>query len=177
MLATEESPAAETRSVRQHAESMLRTTPIAFGIIALVGTVPRSPLAAQESACPYDQCALALHRSFWSQYLVRGDSAVRVARIGFRAPTLAEFAAREDSAGVFVRRFRTYHTSGNWLMLLGALTAAAGELVVYQSREDVLGSGIMLAGLGVMITGGERTRRGHNALQRAIWFYNRTLPR
>ncbi|MBI2074165.1 MAG: hypothetical protein HYW06_10815 [Gemmatimonadetes bacterium] len=156
---------------------MLRTRLIELGVIALLGTVVRSPLAAQDSTCSYDKCALALHRSFWSQYLVRGDSAIRVARIGFRAPTLAEFAAREDSAGVYVQRFRAHHTSGNWLLLVGALTAAAGELVVYQSREDVLGSGIMVVGLGVMITGGERARRGNNALQRAIWFYNRTLPR
>jgi hypothetical protein len=100
-----------------------------------------------------------------------------VARIGFRAPTLAEFAAPEDSAGVDTRRFRAYHTSGSWLLLLGALTAVAGEIVVYQSHQDALGSGIMVVGLGVMITGGERARRGSNALQRAIWFYNRTLPR
>ncbi len=156
---------------------MLRTTLIELGVIALLGTVVHSPLRAQDSTCSYDQCALALRRSFWSQYLVRGDSALQVARIGFRAPTLADFAAREDSAGVYVRRFRAYHTSGSWLMLAGAVAAAAGEIVVYRSRADVLGSGIMLVGLGAIITGGERARRGTNALQRAIWFYNRSLRR
>ena len=156
---------------------MCRTSLILLGYLALLGVAVHTPLVAQDSTCSYDDCALALHRSFWSQYLVRGDSAVRVARIGFRAPTLAEFAAREDSAGVYVRRFRAYHTSGSWLMLVGALAAAAGELVIYESREDVLGSGMVLVGLGVMITGGERSPRGSNALQRAIWFYNRSLPR
>lgn len=156
---------------------MFRPALIPMSLLALFATAAHSPLAAQDSTCSYDRCALALHRSFWSQYLVRGDSAVPVARIGFRAPTLAEFAARQDSAGIYTRRFRGYHTSGNWLLLLGALTAAAGEIVVSESREDVLGSGIFVVGLGVMITGAERTRRGRNALQRAIWFYNRTLPR
>ena len=102
---------------------------------------------------------------------------MRVARIGFRAPSLADFAAREDSAGIYFREFRAEHTSGNWLLLLGALTAVAGEVVVSQSDQDVLGTGLVVAGLGVMIGGGERARRGRNALQRAIWFYNRTLPK
>ncbi|HWP38282.1 MAG TPA: hypothetical protein VNL18_12095 [Gemmatimonadales bacterium] len=156
---------------------MLRTTLCSLGILILLGAVARRPLAAQDSTCSYDRCALALHRTFWSQYLVRGDSAVRVARIGFRAPNLAEFAAREDSAGTYIRRFQSYHTSGNWLSLLGSLTAAAGQILVYESREDAVGSVMMLVGVGVMITGTERSRRGRNALQRAIWYYNRTLPR
>jgi len=136
-----------------------------------------SPLAAQDSTCSYDRCALALHRGFWSSYLVRGDGVTRVARIGFRAPTLADFAARQDSAGFYFRQFRAQHTSGNWLQLLGALTAVAGQVVVYESRQDVVGTGILLVGYGVLFTGGERTRRGANSLQRAIWYYNRTLAR
>jgi hypothetical protein len=156
---------------------MIRNRLIELGFIAVVGSVATSPLDAQDSICTYNQCALALHRSFWSRHLVRGDSAIRVARIGFRAPALDEFAAREDSAGVYVRRFQADHTSGNWLMLLGALTAAAGELVVLESRHDVVGSAVMPVGVGVFFTGGQRARRGDNALHRAIWFYNRSLPR
>ena len=158
-------------------QTMTRNAPIALGLVALLGALAPCPLAAQDSTCSYNRCALALHRSFWSEYVVRGDSAVRVARIGFRAPSLADFAAREDSAGIYFREFRAEHTSGNWLLLLGALTAVAGEVVVSQSDQDVLGTGLVVAGLGVMIGGGERARRGRNALQRAIWFYNRTLPK
>jgi hypothetical protein len=163
--------------VRQRATHVIRRTLVLSGLGALLGIWTPSPLPAQDSTCAYDQCALALHRGFWSTYLVRGDSAARVARIGFRAPRLADLAARQDSTGFYIRQFRAQHTSGNWLLLLGGLTAAAGQLVAFESRQEAVGAGIMLVGLGVMFTGGERTRRGANSLQRAIWFYNRSLAR
>ena len=149
---------------------------ITAGVLALMAGAP-SRLPAQDSPCSYDRCALALHRSFLARHLVRGDSAVRVARIGFRAPALADYVARQDSAGLFVRQFRRDHTSGNWLLLVGMLTAVAGQLVVYESREDVIGTGVAITGFTIMVVGGQRVRRGDNALQRAIWHYNRTLSR
>ena len=156
---------------------MVRAHLIEAGLVALLLTASPSTLRAQASACTYDRCALALHRGFWGRYLVRGDSAVRVARIGFRAPTLAEFAERQDSVGVYIRQFRAGHTSGNWFLVLGTLTAAVGQILVQESRQDAVGTGVLAIGLGVLIVGAERRRHSDNALQRAIWFYNGTLTR
>ena len=150
---------------------------VGIALLSILGAAAPATVVAQDSTCTYDRCALAFHRSFWSRHLVRGDSGLRVARIGFSAPTLAEFANRQDSVGIYIRQFRARHTSGNWIAVLGVLTATAGQLVVYQSRADGVGSGIVLLGLGMVWVGGDRVRRGENALQRAIWLYNRTLVR
>ncbi len=162
--------------VKQHRNGMKQVILITISLIALLALAPLM-LRAQDSTCSYDRCALALHRSFLARHLVRGDSAVRVARIGFRAPALADFVARQDSAGLFIRQFRSDHTSGDWLLLVGMLTAVAGQFVVYESRQDAVGTGVAITGFALMVIGGERVRRGDNALQRAIWHYNRTLTR
>lgn len=139
-------------------------------------TTPDLNLRAQAS-CSFDQCGLAFRRTFWSRYLVRGDSAVPVARIGFIAPALPDFVARQDSVGAYFRQFRSGHTSGNWFMLLGAIGLAAGSTWVYGGNYEGVGVGISVLGLVAFIVGGERWRSSENALQRGIWLYNRELVR
>ena len=94
------------------------------------------------------------------------------------APRLEYLAGRDDSVGFYIRDFRTNHNSGTWFMLVGTLAASIGAALLYETPDyDAFAIGGLAIGVALVIPGGIKLRRSENSLQRAIWFYNRSLPR
>ncbi len=147
-------------------------------VLALtLGSTPYSVVGAQSrSTCTWDTCALRVHSAFLGGRLVRGVEDEKVAGVGWFAPTLALFEERSDTAATYYRSFRSKQNSGMALSLiaLGAITAG---VIAAGAGEEGLGVGLTLGGLAFGALGGIRMSSGQNDLHRAVWWYNRTLPR
>ena len=153
---------------------------VACALPALV-TVVR-PAAAQSdstTACTYTTCALRAEPGFFGNVLVRGADGETVAHLGWRAD-LKLLTARTDSSGVYARRYRT---DTRWSTAFGLLSI--GALIVAGAQTDPYGSvwpsngtltalTVGLVSLSASVPFGIRAQR---SLSRAVWWYNRSLPR
>jgi hypothetical protein len=143
-----------------------------------------APLRAQAAAaepCPYTRCALRLE----GQRLWRGaPPGAPAGRLGFwGAPPLVPLVAGSDSALAYAREFDRHYAAG--VRLAGAAGVAAGLLlaVAYGQRDGRVTAGDWalvggaLGALAVGVHGQRRVDRARDALARALWWYNRGLPR
>jgi hypothetical protein len=133
---------------------------------------------AVASGCPYDRCALRLQVRPWSDRVVRGSGAVPVGGAG-SAPVAALFAGAGDSARVHYETFRTLSRRGSRGESIGLAAGLAG-LVLYAASDSKTARGVAVGLLGVGYAAGHTSSYGladaETHLERAIWFYNRTLP-
>jgi len=98
------------------------------------------------------------------------------------APRLAPLVAGSDSALACAREFDRDYTTGARISTVagavgGVLIAFAFQNRFQDRRPDWWLIGGSYAALGVGIYGGWRTSRALRALSRALWWYNRDLPR
>ncbi len=126
------------------------------------------------SPCPYDRCALR----YEVPWIVEGQAATRVGRVGFlSSPHLAERVSRQDSALAYALRFERRNTAGQALsavgLVLGAGAFAWGLSGGSDTGPTVLGVGAFAFGFA----GGVVLSASHRDMARAIWWYNRDLPR
>ena len=151
----------------------------------LIGGLSAAPLTAESQggtstsvACPYDECALRLE----GPRLLRGVQGVPVGRLTlWSGPRLTDLVSTSDSARAYARRFDANYNWGSRLSFVGALFLAAvgvDHLRGYQGtmrREHQLELGI--SGGALLLAGGFKLRRANEALSRAMFWYNRDLPR
>ena len=144
------------------------------------GQDPSLPNAA--SACTYDACALRLEQ----RRLLRGVQSQPVFTLRlWGAPRLRPHVASSDSALAYAAEFDRHYTAGTRFGLLGLLGAAvAGALYTnsegaadLSDREVIVQLGVVAVSLGLTLYGGRRVNRAMRDLSRAIWWYNRELPR
>ena len=135
-------------------------------------------------ACTYDACALRVEQ----RAILRGAGGARVGRLGtFGAPALAPIVAGSDSAARHAADFDRDYGTGKKLLHGGALAALVPLTVVYNrtlfddGRDVRTGDWVLLAaaipGLAVEIWGARKVERSLRSLSRAVWWYNRDLPR
>jgi hypothetical protein len=62
------------------------------------------------------------------------------------------------------------------MSLLGTGAIVVGAIIA-NDNDNAIGPGLFLGGLTLTIGGGVVALSAHNELSRAIWWYNRTLPR
>jgi hypothetical protein len=151
-------------------------------ILLLVSATPlsvaQSPSGTQGS-CSYDQCALRLEGSD----LFRGVQSTKpVGRLRlWGGPRLAELVGTADSARIHALRFDANYATGMRLSFVGGLLLAPVILDAVRG-----GSGMMrrehqiylsVPGAAFVFIGGVKMRTANVALSRAIWWYNRDLPR
>jgi hypothetical protein len=162
---------------------ILLTLPFA---VALVAAAP--PVAAQGagrdagqpplSVCTYDECGLRVEPGglFRTPVLLRGARGQHVAGFGRLGPDLPRIVAGADSAVAHARAFRPLQRrAGVAGLLAGAAAVTAIALDAASDANDSAPFSIGAAVLGVYA--GFETRRAVRELSRAVWWYNRALPR
>ena len=168
--------------ILDHAEMRVLSFVLAVILLAsapAAGQEPSLPNAA--STCTYDACALRLEQ----RRLLRGAEGQPILSLGtWGAPSLRPHVASSDSALAYAAEFDRHYTVGTRVGFLGLLGAAvAGAL--YASYDSALSSdrpvvvplGVVAVSLGLTVYGGRRMDRAMRSLSRAIWWYNRDLPR
>ena len=144
------------------------------------GQEPSLPNAA--STCTYHACALRLEQ----RRLLRGAEGQPILSLGiWGAPSLRPQVASSDSALAYAAEFDRHYTAGTRTGFLGLLGAAvAGALYAHyddralsSDRPIMVPLGVAAVSLGLTVYGGRRMDRAMRSLSRAIWWYNRDLPR
>jgi hypothetical protein len=151
-----------------------------WSVVALVVvllTMSSGRIAAQgDSTCTWDRCALRLHGTFFGVKLVRGANDEKVTRFGWSPPALPFLAERSDSAARHYASYRSKQRKSALMSLLGTGAIVVGAIIA-NDNDNAIGPGLFLGGLTLTIGGGVVALSAHNELSRAIWWYNRTLPR
>lgn len=97
----------------------------------------------------------------------------------FATPDLTERLARSDSALANFRTFQKNHLPGQlWgvagLILLGTAQVAAAQ---EDDNFDTLAIVLTFGSIVPTFVSGRKHQRAQQALARAMWWYNRDLPR
>jgi hypothetical protein len=133
-----------------------------------------TPALGQEaSACTYDTCALRVEGA----RILRGAEGTPAGRWGlFQTPDLTYLVQSSERATEHARIFEQTAPTAQWLGLAGALLLVAPR---WETDRNVtsLELGAVIAGAGLSIYGTHLQVRAQRALSRAIWWYNRDLPR
>lgn len=136
-----------------------------------------APMVAQDSS--YDNNALRAESHRGDLQIVRGREGTVVLRSGvFRTPEVANLVSRSDSAVREARMFERNYQPGQALLGLGIATMGAAIGV---GRIDGVNTwiptGLTIASVMLITYGGTKLESAYRALSKAIWWYNRDLPR
>lgn len=157
---------------------MLVTRRLSLGLIALTASASLAspPAVAQLATCSYVRCFLSPQRH--PPRVVQGAAATPVADFGFFAPHIDLLASHVDSARIQYEAFRSAYNRGA-IFRLASITAGIAELIVFAANPKANhGLAIGMAGVTVpvWITAMVYSGKAQGHLERAIGYYNRTLP-
>jgi hypothetical protein len=133
--------------------------------------------AAQSADCTYDRCALRLQYRLFSTRVVQGYNGAPIATLGLFAPHIAVLESSPDTVRLHYQLFRRRRSTAAAFDLLG-VAALGASAIVYQANYNNRGTatGLLVVGAGFSIVGSLYGLRSSDELERAIWFYNRSLP-
>jgi hypothetical protein len=146
----------------------------------LTGLVPMTEpirLSAQERS--YDKDALRLDSRIGDIRILRGVEGTVVGMIGvFRGQDLSAVVQASGNAVAEARTFQRDYRPGNLILGLGLMTfgAALGVSRISDVNPGI-STGLFVASVGFIGYGGFKLQSAYNALHRALWWYNRDLPR
>lgn len=130
------------------------------------------------SSCTYDECGLRVDPGgvFGAPELLRGSAGHRVARFGRLGLDLPRIVAGSDSAVAHARAFRPLQRRAG---IAGLLAAAAGLTAVgLDVASEANNPAPFSAAAGVLgLYAGFEAKRAARQLSRAVWWYNRAIPR
>ena len=158
--------------------SLLRGMVAAVALGAATGPVTAVAQSATSAACTYDTCALRREGVFFSQRVLAGAQGRVVARGGFSGFRLDSALAGSPRALAEARIHRREAGRGGLLMLVGGVLGGIG--VAHAAGGDERSSAVtalVVSGAAASIVGGWRLQIADRALNRALWWYNRDLPR
>jgi hypothetical protein len=138
---------------------------------ASVQTVLQDPLVA----CDYNSCALRLQIQKGSWTITRGQQATPVGRIGFRVPNVAALVATVPEAVTEARIFQSSYPRGGVLLVIGGIAALAGFKISGFNGDHPGAYAVGVAGTVLLFYGAHKHQLALNALNNAIWLYNRGL--
>lgn len=156
------------------------------GAVVLAAALCARPALAQApplEGCSYDRCALRVEpRVFEAPQIVRGTFGVPVASLGLLGADVERIVQGADSA---VRQARAYRDSRRRTLAAGAASVVLASAAVAQCDEPGFilpgcsGSAgpLFVAAIAGTIYGSVEHARANRALSRALWWYNRALPR
>ncbi|GLC28445.1 hypothetical protein [Roseisolibacter agri] len=147
--------------------------------LALAGASTSLGAQAPGGGCTYDACALRREGVFFSQRILAGVDGRVVARQGFAGFRLDSALATSPRAMAEARIHRREAGVAGVLLLAGSVLGAVA--LIDASRDGVELSNtratMLVAGAGMSLVGGWRAQIADRALNRALWWYNRDLPR
>lgn len=147
--------------------------------LALVASA-RIAEAQQPATCSYDSCALRFqHRSVLGVRVVQGASAVKAEGNGVFSHRIPALESRSDSVHFHYAEYRSHATRAGVLGILGAFTMSVGYALLDHAPHDnrALKISVIASGAVVGFVAGINKARSQDHVQRAIWLYNRDLPR
>jgi len=134
--------------------------------------------------CTYDRCALRLDRKVLSFF---GNETLRVGmdgaekRLGFSGDVVTTMVAGVPEAVRYAEQGSRARDRGSLAVAVGSILVAAALSQVGPNENNSYFSGgslaLAAAGAGVATYGGVQLTRGSQAFSRAVWLYNRALPR
>ncbi len=157
---------------------------------------PAGAAPAAPAACTYDACALRRERVFFSERILAGARGAVAARPRFGGAFPIDSIVRSvPEALPEARRYRREQVRGQLLSLAGGVLSLAavidavnrsggdcdavgvGPVVACSNGWRARSTALVLGGLAFSVTGGWRLQIADRSLNRAIWWYNRALPR
>jgi len=150
--------------VRRALASSLLLAAAVYPAVARAQTAP-------DSACSYTRCALRVEHRFLSTRLVRGTSGESVGRLGWFGSGVGVLLAGGDSAAHYARLYQTKSRTAEVLSILAATMAFAGTL----QGDD--GAPLLIGGITLELAALPFWLGSRRSLDRAVWWYNRDLPR
>jgi hypothetical protein len=148
---------------------------LVLGVILSLCPATRAAVHAQ-TPCTYDSCALRIQAPTLTTplMLVRGHDSVEVVRLGLLEPAIAPFVTLSDSAVAHARVYDVLYDRGTVLNIAGTVVAIGAPLLLRGAMQKIAFTG---AGIGLTVYGGVLVNQANDALNRAVWWYNRELPR
>jgi hypothetical protein len=144
---------------------------------AFAATAQATDAAAQAAgACTYDRCALRVQPPTFATplMLVRGAHGEEVIRLGLLEPAVAPWVMLSDSAVAHARVYDLLYDRGSLLNITGTIIAIGAPVLLRGTMQKIAFTG---AGIGMTVYGGHLLNQANDALNRALWWYNRELPR
>jgi hypothetical protein len=143
-----------------------------LGMFVALLAVAAAPAYAQQ-ACTYDDCALRLEQN----EVIAGKAGKKVGSLGFMSFTdLTQTFSASDSAAAQYAVFRDYYNTGSLLSGLTG-TTLTGVWIFRDKLSTGYEIGIIISALVLGAVGNHHAKRAEQSLARAIWWYNRDLPR
>jgi hypothetical protein len=129
---------------------------------------------ATPAACTYDTCALRVQApSFTSPLqIVRGLEGAEVVTLGLLQPEVAPFLALSDSAVAHARVYDVQFDRGTLISYAGTAIAIVAPILLEGTMQKIAFTGV---GIGLSVYGGMLINQANDALNRALWWYNREL--
>lgn len=127
--------------------------------------------------CDYDSCALRLQIQKGSWTITRGHQATPVGSIGFRVPNVASLVAAVPEAVTEARFFQSNYPRGGVLLVIGGIAATAGFKISGFKGDQPVANAVGVAGTVLLFYGAHKQQLALNALNNAIWLYNRGLDK
>ncbi|HEY0529429.1 MAG TPA: hypothetical protein VGD02_11410 [Gemmatimonadaceae bacterium] len=148
------------------------------------GTKNRSEVAAvsiaakPDTVVSYDTQALRLE-SHWGDYrVVKGKDGAVVGTVGLlRSFDVEKLVSRSPVAAAEARVYHANHLPGSIVGALGGVTFIAGLIMSSNSSNNASSPILVIAGAGAIGWSAQHLNTAYSALSRAIWWYNRDLPR
>jgi hypothetical protein len=145
-------------------------------LVAAVLLVSGPAAARAQDACTWDTCALRVQAATLTTpaMIVRGAESAEVIRLGLLEPEVAPFVMLSDSAVAWARIYDRLYDRGSILGIAGTVIAVGAPIMLEGVMQKIAFTGV---GLAFSVYGGTLTNRANDALNRALWWYNRELPR
>lgn len=148
------------------------------------GTKNRSEVAARSGAVQsdtlgnYDSQALRLE-SHWGDYrVVKGREGQVVGTVGLlRSFDVEKLVSKSPVAAAEARVYQSNHLPGSIVGTAGGIAFVTGLIMSSNSSNNASSPVLVIFGAGAMAWGASHLNTAYSALSRAIWWYNRDLPR
>lgn len=150
---------------------------VAFSL-ALADAAP-SILHAQapdRAACTYDTCALRIRAASFlaPPTLVRGVAGTEVAPLTSFGEPLAPYFAGADSAYVQALRYDRISPTAGVLNIAGPAILIIGPMLTNWRERPIASFTLLAGGVGMTLYGTHLANTATDALNRAVWWYNRS---
>ena len=167
---------ARTSADAQTAGENTRAVPAAG--TSSVPNVPEHVTATTDSARSYDARALRVESSWGNIRIIRGADGEVVGSGGwFRDIDLEKLVASSPNAISQARLYEKNSFRGSVVGAVGAVTSVVGLVLTTNSSNSAASPALIIGGVGAVVWGVQHVNMSYSALSRALWWYNRDLPR
>jgi hypothetical protein len=140
--------------------------------------VANAPQHFTDSASSYDASALRFESSWGNVRIIRGAAGQLVGTSGwFRDVELEKLVASSPTAVSEAHLYEQNNFRGSLVGTVGAVTSVIGLVLTTNSSNSASSPALIIGGVGAMLWGVQHVNMSYSALSRALWWYNRDLPR